>query len=85
MYRVQIRNQISGVRIFYGALVRELHDCYKIADLLEEEWRTWQERGFLQLTPDNPIQLLEGSEIYVVSDDGVTYWLNGDCEFETVN
>ena len=85
MYRVQIRSQVSGVRVFYGALVPELHDCYKIADLLEEEWRTWQERGHPQLPPNDPIRHLEGSEIYVVNDDGITYWLNGDCEFELMN
>lgn len=85
MYRVQIRPQLSNLKFFYDGPVSSLDDCHRILAKMEDEWRMWQEQGFPQLSPDRAIQHLEGSEIYVVSDDGTTYWLNGDSGFEIMN
>jgi hypothetical protein len=85
MYRIQIRQQFTDNKVFYGPPVNNLLEVHDLLAILEAAWRTWQARGSPQLPPNDPIQFIEGSEIYVISDEGVTYWLNADGGFEIMN
>ena len=86
MFRVQIRHQTTPEKkMFFGAPVPQLSDVLPVIVDLEKKWSQWEANGYPQLSPDDPIQYLEGSEVYVVTDDGKEYWLDENDEFQIIN
>lgn len=85
MYRIQVRHQYSKIRVFYGEPVASLNDAHPLLANLEEEWKDWQARGFPPISDDKAFKHLEGSEIYIIGDDGNTYWLDENGGFQIMN
>ncbi len=85
MFRLQIRQSYLKEHIFYGEPFENLHQAYDILSKLEEEWTRWMMKGHPKLSPDNPIQFLEGGETFVVSDSGLVYTQEDDCQFHVMN
>lgn len=85
MYRVQLSHKASGRKVFYGDPIQELDHAHDVVLMMEQEWNMWSDKKFPQLTPDNPIQFLEDSDIYVVRDDGLVYILNDNGVFQILN
>ena len=85
MYRVQIHHESSGKKVFYGKPSNSLLETHETIASLEEEWAIWCGRGYPPLPSDNPIQFLEGSDVYVVSDNGLIYVLDDESNFQVLN